>query len=230
PKTYIAQTKQTPQFDAGKLSFVANVEGSMAGDQVKVIVKDGANEIKQQMVNVNSKVDIDLPNLQAWSPSNPKLYDLDIQLVRKGKVIDQAKSYFAMRKISMGKDKNGIQRMLLNNEFVFQYGPLDQGWRPDGLHTAPSDEALKFDVITTKEITDWTINFDNSRLVNSASGGNFMYTGHILDIHNYPDAAMPDPAIFGDKFILALGEFGGLGLPVDGHTWQQKDNWGYQSF
>lgn len=330
PKTYIAQTKQTPQFDAGKLSFVANVEGSMAGDQVKVIVKDGANEIKQQMVNVNSKVDIDLPNLQAWSPSNPKLYDLDIQLVRKGKVIDRAKSYFAMRKISMGKDKNGIQRMLLNNEFVFQYGPLDQGWWPDGLHTAPSDEALKFDVIKTKEmgfnmirkhikveparwyrhcdsigmlvwqdmpsgdlggnswdmqpgklsgdlrdknrskeseayyrkewktimetlhnypsivvwvpfneawgqfktkeITDWTINFDNSRLVNSASGGNFMYTGHILDIHNYPDAAMPDPAIFGDKFILALGEFGGLGLPVDGHTWQQKDNWGYQSF
>lgn len=330
PKTYIAQTKQTPQFDAGKLSFVANVEGSMAGDQVKVIVKDGANEIKQQMVNVNSNVDIDLPNLQAWSPSNPKLYDLDIQLVRKGKVIDRAKSYFAMRKISMGKDKNGIQRMLLNNEFVFQYGPLDQGWWPDGLHTAPSDEALKFDVIKTKEmgfnmirkhikveparwyrhcdsigmlvwqdmpsgdlggnswdmqpgklsgdlrdknrskeseayyrkewktimetlhnypsivvwvpfneawgqfktkeITDWTINFDNSRLVNSASGGNFMYTGHILDIHNYPDAAMPDPAIFGDKFILALGEFGGLGLPVDGHTWQQKDNWGYQSF
>src|SRR5690606_6467610 len=289
PKTYIAQTKQTPQFDAGKLSFVANVEGSMAGDQVKVIVKDGANEIKQQMVNVNSNVDIDLPNLQAWSPSNPKLYDLDIQLVRKGKDIDRAKSYFAMRKISMGKDKNGIQRMLLNNEFVFQYGPLDQGWWPDGLHTAPSDEALKFDVIKTKEmgfnmirkhikveparwyrqcdsigmlvwqdmpsgdlggnswdmqpgklsgdlrdknrskeseayyrkewktiletlhnypsivvwvpfneawgqfktkeITDWTINFDNSRLVNSASGGNFMYTGHILDIHNYPDAA-----------------------------------------
>ncbi len=330
PRTYITHTKQTPQFDAGKLSFAAHVEGSMAGDQVKIVIKDGANEIKQQMVNVNSNVDIDLPNLQAWSPSNPKLYDLDVQLIRKGKVIDRAKSYFAMRKISMEKDKNGIQRMLLNNEFVFQYGPLDQGWWPDGLHTAPSDEALKFDVIKTKEmgfnmirkhikveparwyrhcdsigmlvwqdmpsgdlggnswdmqpgklsgdlrdknrskeseayyrkewkiimetlhnypsivvwvpfneawgqfktkeITDWTINFDNSRLVNSASGGNFMYTGHILDIHNYPDAAMPDPDIFGDKFILALGEFGGLGLPVDGHTWQQKDNWGYQSF
>ena len=330
PRTYITHTKQTPQFDAGKLSFAAHVEGRMAGDQVKIVIKDGANEIKQQMVNVNSNVDIDLPNLQAWSPSNPKLYDLDVQLIRKGKVIDRAKSYFAMRKISMEKDKNGIQRMLLNNEFVFQYGPLDQGWWPDGLHTAPSDEALKFDVIKTKdmgfnmirkhikveparwyrhcdsigmlvwqdmpsgdlggnswdmqpgklsgdlrdknrskeseayyrkewkiimetlhnypsivvwvpfneawgqfktkEITDWTINFDNSRLVNSASGGNFMYTGHILDIHNYPDAAMPDPAIFGDKFILALGEFGGLGLPVDGHTWQQKDNWGYQSF
>lgn len=330
PNAYIANTKHTPQFDAGKLTFESSVHGSASGDQIKVIVKDGNQTIKEQLGNVNTAFDLDLPNLQAWSPSNPKLYDLDIQLIRKGKVVDQAKSYFAMRKISMEKDKNGIQRMLLNNEFVFQYGPLDQGWWPDGLHTAPSDEALKYDIIKTKEmgfnmirkhikveparwyrhcdslgilvwqdmpsgdlggnswdmqpgklsgnnrekirtpesesyyrkewkaimeslhnypsivvwvpfneawgqfktkeITQWTMDFDPSRLVNSASGGNFMFTGHILDIHNYPDAAMPDPELFGSKQILALGEFGGLGLPVDGHTWQQKDNWGYQSF
>ena len=330
PKTYIVSTKQTPLFDEGKLSFATNIAGTVAGDQVKVVVLDGDKEIKEQVVAVNNEVEIDLPNLQAWSPDNPKLYDLDVQLIRKGKVVDRAKSYFAMRKISMEKDQNGIQRMLLNNKFVFQYGPLDQGWWPDGLHTAPSDEALKFDVIKTKEmgfnmirkhikveparwyrhcdslgmlvwqdmpsgdlggnswdmqpgklsgdlrdkersqesenyyrkewkaimeslhnypsivvwipfneawgqfktkeITEWTMNFDKSRLVNSASGGNFMNTGNILDIHNYPDAAIPDPTIFGDKFILVLGEFGGLGLPIDGHTWQQKDNWGYQSF
>jgi beta-galactosidase/beta-glucuronidase len=82
----------------------------------------------------------------------------------------------------------------------------------------------------TKEITEWTMKYDPSRLVNSASGGNFSFTGPIVDIHNYPDAAMPDPNIFGEKFVLVLGEFGGLGLPVEGHTWQQKDNWGYQSF
>ena len=330
PSTYIANTKQTPQFDVGKLTFEANVEGSQAGDQIKVAVLDGKKQIKAQVLDANTTVDIHVPNLEAWSPSNPKLYDLDIQLIRNGKVIDKTKSYFAMRKISMEKDKNGIQRMMLNNKFVFQYGPLDQGWWPDGLHTAPSDEALKFDVIKTKEmgfnmirkhikveparwyrhcdsigmlvwqdmpsgdlggkswdmqpgkisgdlrdknrsaesegyfrkewktimetlhnypsivvwvpfneawgqfktkeITEWTMAFDDSRLTNSASGGNFMYTGHILDIHNYPDAASPDPAVFGSEFILALGEFGGLGLPVDGHTWQQKDNWGYQSF
>ena len=330
PKTYIVNTKHTPQLDAGKLTFASTIEGANVGDQIKVVVLDGSKTITEQVGDVNIEMNIDVPNLQAWSPSTPKLYDLDVQVIRKGKVIDRAKSYFAMRKISMEKDQNGMQRMMLNNKFVFQYGPLDQGWWPDGLHTAPSDEALKFDVIKTKEmgfnmirkhikveparwyrhcdsigilvwqdmpsgdlggnswdmqpgklsgnirdkertkesegyyrkewksimetlhnypsivvwvpfneawgqfktkeITEWTIAFDKSRLVNSASGGNFMNTGHILDIHNYPDAAIPDPELYGAKQILALGEYGGLGLPVDGHTWQQKDNWGYQSF
>lgn len=330
PNIHITRTKHTPQLDAGKLTFESTVQGAMSGEQIKVIVKDGTKIIKEQIGDVNAAFEIDVPNLEAWSPMNPKLYDLDIQLTHKGKVIDQAKSYFAMRKISMEKDKSGIQRMMLNNEFVFQYGPLDQGWWPDGLHTAPSDEALKYDIIKTKEmgfnmirkhikveparwyrhcdsigilvwqdmpsgdlggngwdmqpgklsgnnrekvrttesesyfrkewkaimesmhnypsivvwvpfneawgqfktkeITEWTMGFDPSRLVNSASGGNFMNTGHIMDIHNYPDAAMPDPDLFGENQTLVLGEFGGLGLPVDGHTWQEKDNWGYQSF
>jgi hypothetical protein len=82
----------------------------------------------------------------------------------------------------------------------------------------------------TKEITEWTMKQDPSRLVNSASGGNFEPVGHIIDLHNYPDPAMPTPQLFGSKQILVLGEFGGLGLPVEGHTWQEKDNWGYQSF
>ncbi len=87
----------------------------------------------------------------------------------------------------------------------------------------------------TKEITEWTKNHDSSRLVNSASGGNFemegtKIAGDIIDLHNYPDAKMPDPKIYGTQNILVLGEFGGLGLPVDNHVWQQKDNWGYQSF
>jgi hypothetical protein len=72
--------------------------------------------------------------------------------------------------------------------------------------------------------------YDPSRVVNSASGGNFQPVGHILDLHNYPDPAMPDPELFGTKQILVLGEYGGLGLPLEGHTWQAKDNWGYQSF
>ena len=72
--------------------------------------------------------------------------------------------------------------------------------------------------------------YDPSRLVNSASGGNFYPVGHIMDLHHYPDPAMPDPRIFGSDRILVLGEFGGLGLPLEGHTWQDKNNWGYQSF
>src|SRR5690606_41619456 len=117
-----------------------------------VVLNTGLQETTKKTSTVNTALDIDEPNLKAWSPSNPKLYDLEILLLRKGKVIDKAKSYFAMRKISMQKDANGIQRMMLNNEFVFQVGPLDQGWWPDGLHTAPSDEGRNIDVIKTKEM------------------------------------------------------------------------------
>jgi len=71
---------------------------------------------------------------------------------------------------------------------------------------------------------------DPSRLVNSASGGNFHQVGHILDMHNYPGPVMPKPEIFGSTQALVLGEFGGLGLPLEKHTWLDKNNWGYRSF
>jgi len=71
---------------------------------------------------------------------------------------------------------------------------------------------------------------DSTRLVNSASGGNFFPVGHIIDLHSYPDPAMPSPNLFGAKQALVLGEFGGLGLALEGHTWQESKNWGYQSF
>ncbi|MCR6719057.1 MAG: hypothetical protein NVV59_01955 [Chitinophagaceae bacterium] len=82
----------------------------------------------------------------------------------------------------------------------------------------------------TQDIVQWTQRLDPSRLVNAASGGNFTTAGHIFDLHNYPEPLMPEPTLFGSNQILVLGEFGGLGLPVDGHTWQDKNNWGYQSF
>jgi hypothetical protein len=82
----------------------------------------------------------------------------------------------------------------------------------------------------TKEIVEWTMQQDRSRLVNTASGGNFELVGHMIDLHNYPDPAMPHPEMFGKNYVVVLGEFGGLGLPVENHTWQDKNNWGYQSF
>ena len=233
-----------------------------------------------------------------------------------------------MRKISMKPDAYGNQRLLLNDKFLFQYGPLDQGWWPDGLYTAPTEEALVYDIDKTKEmgfnmirkhvkveparwyyhcdkigmlvwqdmpsgdmgnrwearpgvvgkgterkrspesmaifkkewkaimdanynfpsiivwvpfneawgqfnteeIVKWTVEYDPSRLVNGASGGNYTLEGQIMDMHNYPDPVMPDPKIWGHHQIIVLGEYGGLGLPIEGHTWQNKDNWGYQSF
>lgn len=328
PETHIVSTKQTPNIDTEELSFSAKIANAKEGDQIRVTVRDGQQEITEQEFGFDEEVKLTIANQKLWSPDNPHLYDLNIELLRNGKVIDEVDSYFAMRKISMEKDSKGIQRMMLNNEFVFQYGPLDQGWWPDGLYTAPSDEALKFDIVKTKEmgfnmirkhikveparwyyhcdqlgmlvwqdmpsgdlgnrwdsrpgvfglateqdrtpeseayykkewnsimeslhnfpsivmwvpfneawgqfktkeITEWTMQKDPSRLVNSASGGNFHPTGHIIDLHNYPEPAMPTPELFGEDYILVLGEFGGLGLPVENHVWQQKDNWGYQSF
>jgi beta-galactosidase/beta-glucuronidase len=328
--SYIISTQQIPDIDNNILLVKTNLEGAKPEDRVQVTAWKDGNKISEEIVNLGSEASLRIDDPELWSPSHPFLYDLKVSLVRNGKVIDEVASYFAMRKISMGKDSQGIQRMLLNNEFLFQYGPLDQGWWPDGLYTAPTDEALLFDIVKTKEmgfnmirkhikveparwyyhcdqlgilvwqdmpsgdlggnawdmrpgqisgrklekdrtpesevifrkewkaimdalhnfpsivvwvpfneawgqfktndITNWTMQYDSSRLVNSASGGNFYPVGHIIDVHNYPDAAMPDPYLFGAKQILVLGEYGGLGLPIEGHTWQLKDNWGYQSF
>ncbi len=327
PKTYIAETIQTPDVDQKQLHVTAKVENVQAGDEVILTVMDGTTKIASQTIAANSEVSVPVADVKLWSPENPFLYDLNYTVTRNGKVVDEVKSYFAMRKISMKADNNNIQRMLLNDKFVFQYGPLDQGWWPDGLYTAPTDEALKFDIektkemgfnlirkhvkveparwyyycdklgmlvwqdmpsgdlgnrwenrpgvfgrasdknrtaesesiyrtewneimqdlhnfpsiivwvpfneawgqFKTKEIVDWTMKKDPSRLVNTASGGNFVDAGNIVDLHNYPEPLMPAPDLFGEKRVLVLGEFGGLGLPIENHTWQ-KNNWGYQTF
>ena len=93
------------------------------------------------------------PKTRLWSPGSPFLYDLDVTLKdRAGKTIDTVESYFGMRKISIGKDERGINRIMFNNKQLFQYGVLDQGWWPDGLYTAPTDEALRFDIETAKRL------------------------------------------------------------------------------
>jgi beta-galactosidase/beta-glucuronidase len=328
PETHITATRQTPDIDNQTLRVSAQIENLQPNDRLRIIALDANRKVAEQIVGANEEAVLQIQNPKLWSPENPFLYDLRVAVLRKGKVVDEVESYFAMRKISMEPDANGVQRMLLNNEFVFQFGPLDQGWWPDGLYTAPTDEALLFDIEKTKEmgfnmirkhvkveparwyyhcdrlgmlvwqdmpngdwggrwgqrpgvegdgedmerterseqiyrtewaaimddfhnfpsivvwvpfneawgqfkteeITNWTMERDTSRLVNSASGGNFHAVGHILDIHNYPVPAMPRADLFGQDRILVLGEYGGLGLPLEGHTWQDKDNWGYQSF
>ncbi|HOW30037.1 MAG TPA: glycoside hydrolase family 2 TIM barrel-domain containing protein [Bacteroidales bacterium] len=93
-----------------------------------------------------------IPYAKLWSPETPFLYDVEVSLNVNGKIADKVKSYFGMRKISVKRDDAGIVRMQLNNKDYFQFGPLDQGWWPDGLYTAPTDEALKSDIVKTKEL------------------------------------------------------------------------------
>lgn len=326
PETYIVSTKQTPDLDNKTITVSTRAANLQPGDLIHVSAwKSGRKIAESSAADTTATLTIDNP--EAWSPAHPFLYDLRIAIQRKGKTVDEVKSYFALRKSSMAPDETGIQKMLLNNKFLFQFGPLDQGWWPDGLYTAPTDAALKFDIEKTKEmgfnmirkhikveparwyyycdsigmlvwqdmpsgdlgnqwenrpgvlgratdrdrtaesegyyrkewnaiidalynfpsivawqpfneawgqfkteeITRWTMEKDPTRIVNSASGGNFYPVGHVIDLHSYPDPAMPRPDLFGAKQALVLGEYGGLGLAVEGHLWQEK-NWGYQSF
>ena len=97
-------------------------------------------------------ITLSIPNAKLWSPDSPFLYELKLTLSANGREVDRIRSYFGMRKISIGKDENGTPRFCLNNERLFQFGPLDQGFWPDGLYTAPTDEALRYDIEMTKKL------------------------------------------------------------------------------
>jgi hypothetical protein len=315
PQTSINHIKITPDVDNQKLSVTVDIRGDTAGLVYQATAKAGlfsANSVSPQ-----STLTLDIRNPRLWSPNSPYLYDLKVQIFKDDKVIDQIDSYFGMRKISLRKDNKGITRVMLNNEFVFQYGPLDQGWWPDGLYTAPTDDALKSDIVILKDIgmnmlrkhvkveparlyywcdklgilvwqdmpsgdkgirdidpdikrtpesaaqyesewksiiqafynhpsivmwvpfnegwgqydtariTEWTKTLDPTRLVNNASGWTDREAGDVHDMHNYPGPGMFPTE---EKRAQVLGEFGGLGLPVKGHTWQDAKNWGYVSY
>ena len=322
---YIKTVNIVSNVDESNISIKLISSETLEKDYFEVIIKDGNTIVSSVKSPVKFNLDVLINNAKLWSPESPFLYDMEINLVSNGKIVDSIKSYFAMRKISTRKDENGIFRLQLNNEDYFQFGTLDQGWWPDGLYTAPSDDALKYDIIKTKElgfnmirkhvkvesarwyyhadkigmlvwqdmpngenfrfpkwqrdkffdgnefipssesednfrsewkkiidflysnpsvvcwvpfneawgqfktveISEWTKIYDPSRLVNSASGGNYYRTGDITDTHNYPD---PKMLFFDNERVNVLGEYGGIGLAIDGHLWQPDKNWGYIKF
>jgi beta-galactosidase/beta-glucuronidase len=276
----------------------------------------------------DSKTEVNMPaNVKLWSPDEPYLYDMEVSIISDGKVVDKVKSYVAMRKFSTKRDADGIVRLQLNNKNIFEFGLLDQGWWPDGLYTAPSYEAMIFDLDKTKawgynlirkhvkvepatwytycdkkgiivwqdmpagdyghsqpwkyndgyyneyassrtaeseanyykewkeiidnfrsypcistwipfneawgqfktdEVVKWTKEYDPNHLINPASGGNFYDCGDILDLHHYPN---PDMFFYEGNRANVLGEFGGIGFPVEGHLWAQSNkSWGYVKF
>jgi len=120
--------------------------------KVNISVFDKQKRLSTTVITVNKAVEIPIEGAKLWSPDEPFLYDLQVSLMNKdGKVLDEVKSYFGMRKISIGT-VNGLKYTFLNNKPIFQYGTLDQGWWPDGLHTPPSEDAMVFDIVKTKEM------------------------------------------------------------------------------
>lgn len=142
PANYIQNLKITPDVDRESVSVTVNTNGETA----KVTVKDGSKSIVIASGKANEPIVMEVPNAKLWSPDSPFLYQLEIEVGD-----DKVTSYFGMRKISMAKDDKGHLRPMLNNKPIFMAGPLDQGYWPDGIYTAPTDEALKFDLEMTKK-------------------------------------------------------------------------------
>ena len=148
PVAHIDSLKITPDIDAQVLRV--SVQGS-AQAPVQIAVADGSRTIASARGTANNEIRIPLRNAKLWSPDSPFLYNVRVTL-GQGKGADTVNSYAAMRKISLGKDAQGRQRIFLNNRFVFQIGALDQGYWPDGIWTAPTDEALRYDIWAAKRL------------------------------------------------------------------------------
>lgn len=322
-KSHISGIKAIPNLDQKNIAVTVAAENCTTGDLVEVKILDKGKLVASATGLPGSPLRLGIAEPKLWSPDSPFLYDMEVSLRQGGKTVDKVDSYTAMRKIGTKRDKGGILRMTLNDKPLFHFGPLDQGWWPDGLFTAPTDEALLFDILKTKElgynmirkhvkveparwyyhcdregilvwqdmpsgdmgnkwemhtynggtdknrtqeskdnfskewkeimdlcmsspsvvvwvpfneawgqfdterIVNWTMEYDPSRLVNPASGGNHRPCGHMLDLHNYPGPAMK---LFDPQRVNVLGEYGGIGLPMEGHLWWNKRNWGYVQF
>ncbi len=321
---YVKDLRITPNIDRNTLKIQAAVGEARPSDILKVEVFDGSRLIASEKSMVCQPVEIAMPkDAKLWTPSSPFLYTLKVSVWNNGQKTDEVSSYTALRKYSVSRDKEGVMRLQLNNKDLFQFGPLDQGWWPDGLYTAPTDEALKYDLIKTKdfgfnmvrkhikveparwythcdqlglivwqdmpsgdrspewqsrnyfngsernrsaeseaiyrkewkeimdclysypcigvwvpfneawgqfktvEIAEWTKQYDPTRLVNPASGGNHYTCGDMLDLHNYP---APSMYLYDAQRPTVLGEYGGIGLALKEHLWEPNRNWGYVQF
>lgn len=149
---HITNVRTSSDIDRKKLTVDVATSTGCPSEVIEVKVFDGKQLVATGKGLNGQTIDIQMPaDAKLWSPASPALYSMQIALLSNGKVTDKVDSYTAMRKYSTRRDKNGIVRLQLNNEDVFQFGPLDQGWWPDGLYTAPTDEALVYDIQKTKD-------------------------------------------------------------------------------
>jgi beta-galactosidase/beta-glucuronidase len=316
PAAYIQSIAMTPDIDAHQLRLTVRAAASA---DFTATAKLHGRSVGRISGKTNAEVRLPLSATELWSPDSPTLYDLEIAL-QSG---DSVKSYFGMRSVEARADAEGHNRIFLNHQPLFQIGPLDQGWWPDGLYTAPTDDALRFDIEAlkkmgfnmarkhvkveparwyywcdklgflvwqdmpsamtrtppsgvrrgaaedvqfpaeqaagwerelkailaansnspsiivwvpfnegwgqhaTNDVLKMVKALDPSRLVDGPSGWEDRGWGDLKDMHSYPGPGMFP--VMKDR-ISVLGEFGGLGLPLAGHLWWDKRNWGYKTF
>lgn len=152
PENHITRVLSTPDIDLHTLTVDVTASHPSARAITEVLVKDGS-QIVARGKSINSQpVVLHMPaDAKLWSPDEPFLYDVEATISIDGRTVDRVASYAAMRKVATRRDSQGIVRLTLNNQPIFHFGPLDQGWWPDGLYTAPSYEAMIYDLDKTKQ-------------------------------------------------------------------------------
>jgi tetratricopeptide (TPR) repeat protein len=149
PKLNISKVKITPDVTEG--CFSIKVAGPVGYDVEVSAFSKGVLAGKGKG-KTNLSVRVPLQKARLWSPDDPFLYDFKISLYDKGRLLDQVASYGGLRKVEVKKDDKGYYRIFLNDRYTFNLGVLDQGFWPDGIYTAPTDEALAFDIKAIKSM------------------------------------------------------------------------------
>ncbi|MBN2063526.1 MAG: hypothetical protein JW745_01900, partial [Sedimentisphaerales bacterium] len=148
PNDHIKSLKIVPDLDSE--SVRVTVDATVLR-KAEFIASYNGKVVARKIAMTGSPVTLNISNPKVWGPGHPELYDLEVKLLAGQNPIDSVKSYFGMRKIEVKKDDAGINRLFLNGQPLFQYGPLDQGWWPDGLYTAPTEEAMIYDILVTQQ-------------------------------------------------------------------------------
>jgi beta-galactosidase/beta-glucuronidase len=164
-QAYIEHLDMIPDLDNNTLQLTVHAAHAR-GKIVKAAAYDGHQQVGSIAGPANRTLHLRVKNPKLWSPSHPFLYHLKVRLLdkrgaqgsdRQGqktkhtRLVDTVKSYFGMRSIGIEKIK-GAPRIVLNGKFLFEFGPLDQGFWPDGIYTAPTDAALKYDLQKEKQL------------------------------------------------------------------------------
>jgi hypothetical protein len=142
----IDELRMTPDVDAKGLRLQVSVNTLAEDIQVEAVAQAGDEPVGEVSGPPNTELLLLVAKPRLWSPDAPFLYDLQVRLKQGGREVDRVSSYFGLRKISLVQDKKGFTRIALNGEPLFQIGVLDQGFWPDGIYTAPTDEALQSDI------------------------------------------------------------------------------------
>lgn len=304
PNFCVERLWMVPDLKARGLKIRVDVASLVDGLEVELVASEGVREAGRVAGPANSTLFLPITNAHLWSPRDPFLYHLQVVLKKDGREVDRVSSYFGMREVSLKRDSAGTVRIALNGETFFHIGTLDQGFWPEGIYTAPTDDALRFDLEFLKSagfnlvrkhvkvepqrwyywcdklgllvyqdmpsannssaasreqfkmelrrlvgqlfnhpsVIMWVLfnegwgqfdtvqlvnelhELDPTRLIDNASGWTDMRVGHVVDVHSYPEPASlePDP-----ERALVLGEFGGIGHRVEGHSWSDK-SWSYK--